>query len=95
MQQEESSRIVITVLGEDKVGLVAKITSVLAEHEANIIDISQTLLQDLFSMIMLVDIENLNISFEDLQQELKQAGEELNVQVKAQHEDVFRYMHRI
>ena len=95
MQQEESSRIVITVLGEDKVGLVAKITGVLAEHEANIIDISQTLLQDLFSMIMLVDIKNLNISFEQLQQELKQAGEELNVKVKAQHEDVFRYMHRI
>ncbi|MBM7624052.1 ACT domain-containing protein [Sporohalobacter salinus] len=95
MQQEEKNHIVITVLGEDKVGLVAKITGVLAEHEANIIDISQTLLQDLFSMIMLVDINNVEINFEQLQQELKQAGKELNVKVKAQHEDVFRYMHRI
>lgn len=95
MKQEESNRIVITVLGEDKVGLVAKITGILAEHEANIIDITQTLLQDLFSMMMLVDIENVNTSFEELQQELKEAGEELNVQVKTQHEDVFRYMHRV
>lgn len=95
MQQEENNRIVITVLGEDKVGLVAKITSVLADHEANIIDINQTLLQDLFSMIMLVDIDNVEISFEQLQKKLQQAGKELNVKVKAQHEDVFRYMHRI
>ncbi|ADL13575.1 ACT domain-containing protein [Acetohalobium arabaticum] len=95
MEQEESNRIVITVLGEDKVGLVAKITGILAEHEANIIDITQTLLQDLFSMIMLVNIEELNTSFEELQQELKEAGEELNVKVKTQHEDVFRYMHRV
>lgn len=95
MEQEENNRIVVTVLGEDQVGIVATITNVLAEHEANIIDISQTLLQDLFSMIMLVDIAGINIGFEELQNKLQEAGKELNLKVMAQHENVFRYMHRI
>lgn len=95
MKQKDNNRVVITVLGEDEVGIVANITTVLAEHEANIMDISQSLLQDLFSMIMLVDISGVEIGFEKLQEELQAAGEELNLQVMVQHEDVFRYMHRI
>ncbi|SJZ34257.1 ACT domain-containing protein [Selenihalanaerobacter shriftii] len=94
-QKEENNRIVITVLGEDKVGIVAKMTTVLADYEANIIDISQTLLQDLFSMIMLVDISDIDISLEELQAKLEAAGKELELEVMAQHEDIFRYMHRV
>ncbi|SDC23819.1 MULTISPECIES: ACT domain-containing protein [unclassified Candidatus Frackibacter] len=95
MQEEKNNRIVVTVLGEDKVGIVANITTVLAEHKANIIDISQSLLQDLFSMIMLVDISEIDISFEELQNELQDAGQELDLKVMTQHEDIFRYMHRV
>ena len=95
MELEDKNRVVITVLGEDKVGIVAKMTGVLAKYEANILDISQTLLQDLFAMIMLVDISKTETSFEELKEELQSAGQELQMKVMAQHEDVFRYMHRI
>jgi ACT domain-containing protein len=95
MNAKENNRIVVTVLGEDKVGIVANMTAVLAKYNANIIDISQSLLQDLFSMIMMVDISNMDISFETLQNELETAGNELELKVMVQHEDVFRYMHRI
>ncbi|OCL27757.1 hypothetical protein U472_04185 [Orenia metallireducens] len=88
-------RAVVTVLGSDKVGIVAKVTATLAEHNANIIDISQTLLDDLFTMIMLVEVSDLTNGFESLNKELESIGNDLEVKIMLQHEKVFRYMHRI
>ena len=88
-------RAIITVVGEDKVGIIAGISSVLAEANVNILDISQTTLQEYFTMMMMVDISELEISMEKLKHQLKEKGEELGVSVKLQHEDIFRSMHRI
>lgn len=88
-------RAVVTVLGSDRVGIVAQVTKLLALHNANIVDISQTLLEDLFTMIMLVEVDALDTNFEKLQQELEEVGDELKVKIMLQHEKTFRYMHRI
>ena len=88
-------RIIITVVGYDKVGITAKITAVLAESNVNILDINQTLLQDIFTMVMLCDIAAANVGFDVLQQKLDAVGEELGMKILAQKEDIFTYMHRI
>ncbi|MGM0370121.1 MAG: ACT domain-containing protein [Bacillota bacterium] len=94
-ENQEQERAVVTVLGSDKVGIVAEITDLLAKHNANIIDITQTLLEDLFTMIMLVELDDLDTDFETLNQELEEKGTELEVKIMLQHEEVFSYMHRI
>jgi len=88
-------RVVITVTGKDKVGIVAKIASTLAENNVNILDIRQSLMGDLFTMIMLVDISKSKGDFEELVKKLDKVGEEIGVKVIVQHEDIFKYMHRI
>jgi ACT domain-containing protein len=93
MQTKE--HVVITVMGQDRTGIVAKVSQVLYNAEANIIDISQTIMEDIFAMILMVDISQANQSLTELQQELDRAGAELGVKIVAQHEDIFRYMHRI
>ena len=86
---------VVTVTGKDKIGIIAKASAECSKYGANIIDISQTVMKDYFAMIMLVDISTLNISFADFAEEMKAAGEELGVDVRAMHEDIFNAMHRI
>lgn len=88
-------RIIITVVGHDKVGITAKVTTVLAQSNVNILDINQTLMQDIFTMVMLCDIAAANITFDVLQQKLDAAGEELGMKILAQKEEIFTYMHRI
>lgn len=88
-------RILVTALGRDRVGIVAGISAVLAEHNANIIELTSAEMGGSFVMVMLVDIAKADVSMADLQAVLKSKGEEIGVQVTAQHEDVFRYMHRI
>jgi len=90
-----SDRIVVTVLGKDRIGIVAGVSSVLAECGANIIDLTSTQMRGLFVMMMLVDISQAKVSFEELQERLKKKGEELGVQILAQHENIFYYMHRV
>lgn len=92
---EKTTRVVVTVIGRDRVGIIAGVSGVLAEAGVNIVDISQTLMQDLFTMIMMVDIGRASISFDELQQRLASKGEELGMRIQAQREDVFSYMHRI
>ena len=92
---EDKERAVVTVLGSDKVGIVSNITEVIAKNNANIIDISQTLLEDLFTMIMIIELDELNTNFENLKKELEKKGEKLQVKIMLQHEKIFRYMHRI
>lgn len=86
---------VITVLGKDRVGIIAGISRILAECNVNILDISQTTMQDVFTMIMLTDIVNSNIAFNELSDRLEAEGRTLGLYVKIQHEDIFNSMHRI
>ena len=88
-------RVIISVLGHDKVGIIATVSTVLAEKGVNILDISQTILQDIFTMVMVCDITNSTVGFDVLKDNLEAKGLELGVQIKVQHEDVFQFMHRI
>ena len=86
---------IITVVGKDKVGIIAKVCTELAEKKVNILDISQTIVQGFFNMMMIVDAEESDSSFEELASDLEKLGEEIGVIIKAQHEDIFNKMHRI
>ncbi|HEY9059805.1 MAG TPA: ACT domain-containing protein [Pseudobacteroides sp.] len=88
-------RAIVTVIGKDRVGIIAGISNVLADNNVNILDINQTTLQDVFTMIMLVDISGLVIDFTKLADRLERKGEELGLSVRIQHEDIFNSMHRI
>ena len=92
---EKSSRVIVTVIGGDKVGIIANVSAVLAEAGANIIDISQTTMREFFAMIMMVDLEKATQPFDEIKRRLNLKGEEMGLRIDAQHEDVFKYMHRI
>jgi ACT domain-containing protein len=89
-----SQRAVVTVMGQDRIGIVAGITQCLAQTETNIIDISQTLLQGIFAMILLVEMPE-KVELSTLKDQLESEGAKLGVRIVVQHEDVFQYMHRI
>jgi len=86
---------IITVLGNDQVGIIAKVCTFLSDRNINILDISQTIVQGYFNMMMIVDITNATQSFEELISSLKSLGEEIGMQIKLQHEDIFNSMHRV
>ena len=88
-------RAVITVLGTDRVGIIAGVSATLAEANVNILDITQTIMQGIFTMIMVTDVGATSISFEELDQRLKAKGEALGIQIHIQREDIFNAMHRI
>jgi len=91
----DSGRVIITSYGINKPGVVSKISTVLAESNCDIQDITQKILQEFFTMIMIVDISASPLSFKELHDLLAKAAEELNIKIMIQHEDVFRSMHRI
>ena len=91
----DKERIIVTVIGLDRTGIVAYISNILAENNVNIEDISQTILDKYFAMIMLVDISKTLKNFEELQKLLIDKGKEMNLDVKVQHEEIFKAMHRI
>ena len=86
---------VITVTGKDTVGIIAEVATVCAEHGANIVDITQSVLSEYFAMIMLADIDRLNIAFADFVDKLTLLGTERNLVIHAMHEDIFNTMHHI
>ncbi len=88
-------RAVITVVGKDKKGIIAKVSGLLFETNVNILDISQTIMQDMFTMVMLVDISASTVSFDQLVDRLNQISEEIGVKIQIQHEDIFNSMHKI
>ncbi len=92
---EEGKRLIITVLGHDRVGIIATISNVLADANINILDISQTILQGFFTMVMVVDSSSSKIDIVELREVLKQKGREMELQITVQHEDIFKFMHRI
>lgn len=86
---------IITVLGKDRVGITHGVTHVLAEKNVNILDISQTILSDVFTMMMLVDVENSTVEFTELSNQLDVVGKELGLEIRIQLEEIFQAMHRI
>ncbi len=86
---------VITVMGKDSVGIIAKVSALLAKNEINIIDISQTTYENQFLMVMIVDMKNANVSFAETVNELKALGEALGQKIQVRNKKVFDSMHRI
>ena len=86
---------VISVVGRDKVGILKDVSTKCAEHNVNIIDVSQTVLHDMFTMIMLVDISGIDTKFGDFSAEMERFGAEIGMEIRAMHEDIFNSMHRI
>ena len=86
---------IITVVGKDCVGIIAKVCTYLAENKVNILDISQTIVQDYFNMMMVVDANNSLKENHEIAEDLDAIGKEIGVIIKAQHEDIFDMMHRI
>ena len=86
---------VITVTGKDSVGIIAKVSALCAEHDANIVDITQSVMQEYFAMIMLVEIDSLKVKFADFADTLAKLGDEKGLSISAVHEDIFNTMHHI
>lgn len=86
---------VITVIGKDTVGIIAKVCTYLAETKINILDISQTIVSGYFNMMMIVDIADSNKTYEDVINDLDKIGENIGVLIKCQREEIFDMMHRI
>lgn len=88
-------RTIITVVGKDTVGIIAKVCTYLADNRVNILDISQTIVQGFFTMMMLVNMADTTKDFDRIADELDQVGKEIGVIIKAQREDIFDKMHRL
>ncbi|MBR2871475.1 MAG: ACT domain-containing protein [Clostridia bacterium] len=86
---------IVTVIGKDKSGIIAKVSTALAENMVNIEDISQSIVQDYFTMIMLCNIKDSKLSLKELISVLNKVGEEIGVSIHVQHEDIFNAMHKI
>ena len=86
---------VVTVVGRDTVGILAKVSNECSLHNANILDVSQSVMQDLFTMFMLVDISDITSDFQDLQNSLGTLGERIGMKIHVMHEDIFNSMHNI
>lgn len=88
-------RAVVTVIGKDMVGILARISAICAKNQVNVTEVTQSVLQDLFAMIMLVDISKCTIPFSQLSDELTAAGSDMDLTIHVMHEDLFNSMHRI
>ena len=88
-------RAVITVIGKDMVGILAKVSTSCAAHNLNVLEVTQSILQDMFAMIMMVDINGSDVPFTQFADELAAMGDEMGLSIRAMHEDIFNSMHRI
>lgn len=86
---------IITVVGKDMVGILAKVSGVCAENRVNVIEVSQSILQDMFCMIMLVDFEKCTVAFTEFSDKVTSIGDEMALSIHVMHEDIFNSMHRI
>lgn len=89
------TKTIITVVGKDSVGIIAKVCTYLAENKINILDISQTIVQGYFNMMMIVDTNNSEKDFSTIADDLGKAGEDIDCIIRTQHEDIFNKMHRL
>ena len=88
-------KVIITVVGKDTVGIIARVCTYLADAHINILDISQTIVDEFFNMMMVVDISNSTVAFDKMAEELSHEGEDIGVKVTSQREEIFTKMHRI
>ena len=88
-------RALITVIGKDMVGILAKVSAVCAENGVNVVEVTQSILQEMFAMIMMVDISGCTVPFNELSDKLTRLGDEMNLKIHVMHEDIFNSMHRI
>ena len=86
---------VITIVGRDQVGIVAMVSGILATNGVNVLNINQNILDGFFNMLMISDISKSKVSLKELQEILKEKGQEIGLDIKLQHEDIFNIMHRI
>lgn len=93
--EKAADKIIITVLGKDTVGIIAKVCTYLSENNINVLDISQTIVQGYFNMMMIVDMNGSKVPFSKCSQDLDQIGQGFGVAVKCQKEEIFEQMHRI
>ena len=95
VSKQSGNRIIVTAFGENKVGILAGLTGVLAKYKCDIIDLTQKLLQEFFTIMILVDISRSEHDFETLKNEITKTGEDLDLKVVIQHEEIFNVMHRV
>lgn len=93
--EKRGNRVIISVIGPDRVGIIAGVTAILAENNINILDISQTIMQEFLVMVLIADMERSKIDLSSLKDRLNAKGLELGVRIDAQNEDVFNFMHRL
>lgn len=86
---------IITIIGKDRVGIIAQVATLLANNNVNILDINQTVMREYFTMIMLVDLEDMKTDFVNLQQDLNEKAKEISMEIKIQREDIFDKMYEI
>ncbi len=86
---------VLSVIGKDQVGILALVSTECSKYNVNIIDVSQTVMQDTFAMIMMVELDKMNIKLDEFQDIMQKCGEERGLQIHVMHEDIFNSMHRI
>ena len=88
-------RAIITVIGKDAVGILARVSDACAKTNVNIVEVTQSVLQDMFAMIMLVEIDKASVGFEELRERLNEVGDATNTKIHIMHEDIFNSMHKI
>lgn len=86
---------IITVIGKDSVGILSKVSSACAEVDVNIVEVTQSVLQDMFAMVMLVEIDKSTVGLDKLREELEKVGKATNTKIHVMHEDIFNSMHKI
>jgi len=89
------TKAIVTVVGHDRVGIIARVSTLLAEREVNILDISQTVMSEYFTMVMLTDVSRCAIEFGRLREDLNALGKELEMSIRIQHQDIFDAMHTV
>ena len=86
---------IVTVVGKDKKGIIARVSNVLFENDINIVDISQTIMQDMFTMIMMVEFDGANVDVQNIEKKLSAVADEMGLSIHVQREEIFSSMHRI
>jgi ACT domain-containing protein len=86
---------IVTVIGQDRIGIIARVSSLLADNQVNILDISQTIMQGYFTMIMLTDLADCKVSFTEISNLLGEQGKTIGLQIKIQREEIFKAMHQL
>lgn len=88
-------KVVVTIVGRDRVGIIAMVTNVMAENNINVLNINQNILDGFFNMVMIADMSGSKIKLGEFQRILREKGEAINLEIKAQHQDIFKIMHEV